>query len=162
VPGLIRGEEVGKIEMKSCTDEVLDNGIRILIVDGYRPWRTAVSSLLRREPSFHVVAEAGGGSEAVQMASAFSPDVILMDIAMRGMNGLEASDRIRELSPTSKIVFFTELRSASIAERAMFTGGSGYVLKSNAASELIPALKAAFAGERFVSPSVSEPVRIAS
>src|SRR3974390_2327739 len=114
-------EEVGKIEMKSCTNAAIDNGIRILIVDGYRPWRTAVSSLLRHEPDFHVVAEAGGGSEAVQMATAFSPDVILMDIAMRGMNGLEASDRIRELSPTSKIVYFTELRSAHIAERAMFT-----------------------------------------
>jgi DNA-binding NarL/FixJ family response regulator len=143
-------------------NSALGKGIRILIVDGYRPWRTAVNSLLQHEPSFQVIAEAGGGSEAVQMASALSPDVVLMDIAMRGMNGLEASDRIRELSPTCKIVFFTELRSPHIAERAMFVGGSGYVLKSNAASELIPALKAAFAGERFISPSLSEPVRVAS
>ena len=146
--------------MKQISDAVLGNGIRILIVDGYKPWRSAVNSLLQREPTFQVVAEAGGGSEAVQMATAHSPDLVLMDIAMRGMNGLEASDRIREISPASKIVFFTELRSPHIAERAMCIGGSGYVLKSNAASELIPALKAAFAGERFVSPSLSEPVHV--
>jgi NarL family two-component system response regulator LiaR len=147
--------------MKTNPNADLDDSIRILIVDGYKPWRSAVNSLLQREPSFHVVAEAGGGTEAVQMVTAHSPDVVLMDIAMRGMNGLEASDRIREISPTSKIVFFTELRSPHIAERAMCIGGSGYVLKSNAASELIPALKAAFAGERFISPSVTEPVQFA-
>ena len=136
--------------------------IRILIVDGYRPWRAAVNLLLKHEPGFNVIAEAGGGSEAVQMASTLSPDIIVMDIAMRGMNGIEASGRIREISPTSKIVFFTELRSPHIAEWAMCTGGSAYVLKSNAASELIPALRAAFAGERFISPSINEPLLIAS
>jgi DNA-binding NarL/FixJ family response regulator len=148
--------------MKNSPNVVPRKSTRILIVDAYRPWRAAVNSLLQHESNFLVVAEAAGGFEALRMVSAHSPDIIVMDIAMRGMNGLEASGRIRELSPACKIVFLTELRSQHIAERAMCMGGSGYVLKSNAASELIPALRAACADEQFISPCIEEPVQIAS
>ena len=143
--------------MKDSSDGVRGGGIRIVIVDDFGPWRAIAGSILKREPGIQLMAEAGDGFEAVRRAIALFPDLILMDIAMPGLNGIEAARRIRETIPTCKILFFSELRSSDIVETALQIGGSGYVVKSNAGKELVPALKAVLGGERYISALVSDP-----
>jgi CheY-like chemotaxis protein len=92
--------------------------------------------------------------EAVEKAQQLHPDFIMLDIGMPRLNGIEAARRIRKLSPESKILFLSENRSWDIAEEALRTGAGGYVVKSDAASELLPAVEAVLSGKRFVSSSL--------
>lgn len=95
--------------------------------------------------------EASDGSDAVRLAQELNPDLILMDIGLPGLNGIEAARRIRELLPKSKIIFVTQERSEEIVQVALTLGGSGYVLKSRASNDLLSAIRAASNGRRFVS-----------
>ena len=109
---------------------------RILVVDDYEPWRRFVSTTLQKQPTLQVIGEAVYGLEAVQKAQQLQPDLILLDIGLPTLNGIEAARRIRELSPKSKILFVSENRSWDIVEEALRTGAGGYVVKSDAAGEL--------------------------
>jgi DNA-binding NarL/FixJ family response regulator len=91
----------------------------------------------------------------VEQAKALQPDLILLDIGLPIINGIEAARRIREVSPLSKILFVSESRSPEIAEEALKTGANGYVVKSDAATELLPAIKAVLEGKRFISASLA-------
>jgi CheY-like chemotaxis protein len=95
------------------------------------------------------------GLDAVQKADELQPDLILLDIGLPTLNGIEVARRIREVSPASKILFVSEDRSADIVEEALSTGAGGYVVKSDAARELLPAVNAVLEGERFVSASLA-------
>ena len=128
--------------------------IRILIVDDHSGWRGVVRSLLAREPGFRVIAEAADGFEAVERAGDLSPDLVLMDIGMPGLNGIQATRHISSILPACKILLLTEFRSAMFAEQAMRNGATGYVVKSSADSELIPAIQSVLAGEVFISDAV--------
>jgi DNA-binding NarL/FixJ family response regulator len=128
---------------------------RILVVDDYEPWRRFFSTTLQKRPELQVIGEAVDGLEAVQKARQLQPDLILLDIGLPRLNGIEAARRIRELSPDSKILFVSENRSWVIAEEALRTGAAGYVVKSDAASELLPAVEAVLKGKRFVSASLA-------
>lgn len=132
-----------------------ESSIRVLVVDDYEPWRRFACTTLLKQPELRVIGEVSDGSEAVQQAKELQPDLILLDIGLPTLNGIEAARRIREVSPASKILFVSENRSAEIAEEALSTGGSGYVVKSDAAGELLPALKAVLEGKRFVSASLA-------
>ncbi|HXY10639.1 MAG TPA: response regulator [Terriglobales bacterium] len=125
--------------------------IRVLVVDDYEPWRRFVSSTLRKQPQLQVIAEVWDGSEAVQQAQQLQPDLIVLDIGLPSMNGIEAARRIRELSPRSKILFVSENRCRNIAREALCTGAGGYVVKSDAASDLLPAVEAVLQGKPFFS-----------
>lgn len=125
--------------------------VRILLVDDYEPWRRSVCSMLRKRGHWHIVAEVADGLEAVQKAQELHPDLILLDIGLPRLNGIEAARRIRGCVLQSKILFLSENRSWDIAEEALRTGADGYVVKSNAASELLPAIEAVLAGRQFVS-----------
>jgi DNA-binding NarL/FixJ family response regulator len=127
----------------------------ILVVDDYEPWLRFVSTTLRKQPELEVVAQVSDGLEAVQQAERLQPDIILLDIGLPTLNGIEAARRIREVSPTSKILFVSENRSPDIAEEALSTGAGGYVVKSEAGSELLPAVKAVLEGKRFISASLA-------
>lgn len=129
--------------------------IRILVVDDYAPWHDFVSTTLRSEPELQIIGRVSDGSEAVLQAQQLQPDLILLDIGLPTLNGIEAARRIQNLSPTSKILFVTENRSADIAEEALRTGAGGYVVKSDAAGELLPAVKAVLAGKPFISASLA-------
>ena len=129
--------------------------IRVLIVDDYEPWYRFVSNTLRNHSEFEIIAETTDGLEAVQKAHALQPDLILLDIGLPTLNGIEAARRIRELSPKSKILFLSENRAAEVAQQALNTGAGGYVVKSDAASDLLPAVKAVLEGKRFISASLA-------
>ncbi len=129
--------------------------IRVLIVDDYEPWRRYFSTTLRKEQALQVIGELSDGLEAVQQAQELQPDLILLDIGLPSLNGIEAARRIRQVSPASKILFVSENRSADIAEEALSTGSGGYVVKSDAAGELLPAVKAVLEGKRFLSSSLA-------
>ena len=124
---------------------------RVLVVDDYEPWRRFVSTTLPKEPKLQVVSEASDGLEAVQKALELQPDLILLDIGLPTLNGIEAARRILQSAPKTKILFVSEQRSADVAEGALRTGAGGYVVKSYAATELLPAVEAVLQGKRFVS-----------
>jgi len=124
---------------------------RVLVVDDYEPWRAFVASTLKNQSKLRIIGEARDGLEAVQIAQQLQPDLILLDIGLPTLNGIEAARRIREVSPKSKILFVSDNRSWDIAEEGLRIGAIGYVVKSDAGAELLPALKAALEGRRFLS-----------
>jgi DNA-binding NarL/FixJ family response regulator len=128
--------------------------VRVLVVDDYEPWRRFVRLMLQVHAKLQVIGEASDGLEAVQLARQLQPDLILLDLGLPTMNGIEVARGIRELSPNSKILFLSENRSRDIAEEALQTGALGYVVKSDAVRELLPAIKAVLQGRWFVSTSL--------
>ena len=129
--------------------------VRILVVDDYMPWHAFVATTLSKETELEVIGQASDGLEAVRQAERLQPDLILLDVGLPTLNGIEAARRIREVSSVSKILFVSENRSADVAEEALSTGAGGYVVKSDAASDLLPAIKAVLGGKRFVSASLA-------
>lgn len=123
---------------------------RVLAVDDHGPWRRLLCSTLQKHREFQVIGEASDGFEAVLKARTLQPDLILLDINLPTINGIEAARQIREFSPGSKILFVSEHRSWDIVQEALRTGGEGYVVKSRVARELFPAMEAALRGSRFV------------
>jgi DNA-binding NarL/FixJ family response regulator len=99
--------------------------------------------ILEAYPELHIVAEASDGSQAIQRAAELHPDLVLLDIGMPVLSGLEAASEIQRLSPQSKIVFLTQEIDADIRRASFAAGAEGYVLKTNAMSELLPTIRAA-------------------
>ena len=128
--------------------------IRVLVVDDFENWRRQVHSLLQARPAWQVIAEASDGSEAVQKAEDLKPDLILLDIGLPKLNGIEAARRIRQCSPSSKIVFLSQNSDLDFVRAAVGMGALGYVLKTDAGRELLPAVDAVLRGEQFFSSSV--------
>lgn len=129
--------------------------VRVLVVDDYAPWCQFVTSTLRKYPEFIIVGEASDGVAAVSKAQELQPDLVLLDIGLPKLNGIEAARQIRELASNSKILFITENHSRAIAEEALRTGANGYFVKSDAGRELLPAIRAILQGKQFVSARFS-------
>ncbi len=125
--------------------------VRILVVDDFLPFRSFTVSALRKRPGFRIVEEAFDGEEAVQKAKELRPDLIIMDIGLPLLNGIEAARQIRSVSPDSKIVFLTCNNLIDMAREAFHAGAGAYVVKHDAANELIPAVEAVLQGRRYVS-----------
>ena len=128
--------------------------IRILVTDDSADWRGQVSLLFRARPQWQIIAEVSDGSEAVQKVEELKPDLILLDIGLPKLNGIEAARRIRQLSPSSKIVFLSQNNDLDIVRAALSTGALGYVCKADAEGELLSALETALRGKQFVSGSL--------
>jgi DNA-binding NarL/FixJ family response regulator len=128
---------------------------RVLVVDDNGLFRRFIRSTLGKRPELHIVCEVSDGLEAVQKAQELQPDLVLLDIGLPTLNGIEAARRIRKLSPECKILFVSQESSADVVREALGTGAHGYVVKSDAGSELLPAVEAALQGKRFVSGSFS-------
>jgi DNA-binding NarL/FixJ family response regulator len=109
--------------------------------------------LLQPRPESQVIAEASDGLEAVQKAEDLKPDVILLDIGLPKLNGIEAARRIRQRSPSSKIIFLSQNNDLDVVRAALGTGALGYVRKIDAGRELLLALDAVLRGEQFISSS---------
>ena len=129
--------------------------IRILVVDDYEPWRRFQRLTFLVQEDLQIVGECSDGDDAVQKAEELKPDLVLLDISLPTLNGIEAARRIRQVAPNSKILFVSENRSPDVADEALSTGAGGYVVKSDAAGELLPAIKAVLEGKRFISASLA-------
>jgi DNA-binding NarL/FixJ family response regulator len=127
---------------------------RILVVDDNEGWRRLAYLVLRIRPELQVICEASDGVEAVQKAEELRPDLILLDISLPKLNGIEAARRILQLSPNSKIVFLSVDDSQDVVQVALGTGALGYVDKAHAVSELLPAVDAVLRGTQFVSSTL--------
>ena len=128
---------------------------RVLLVDDNERWYSFYRKVIGKRPNLQIIGHVSDGLEAVEQAQELQPDLILLDIGLPALNGLEAARRIREVSPASKVLFVSDNSSPDIAEEALSTGAGGYVVKSNAATELLPAIEAVLRGKRFVSAGLA-------
>lgn len=124
---------------------------RILVVDDFLLFRQLVRSILVGNPKLEIVGDASDGLEAVQKALELTPDLILMDIRLPSLSGIEAARQIRKLVPHSKIIFVSQESSAEVVQEVMSLGASGYVLKAYAGTDLLTAVKDVLSGKKFVS-----------
>jgi DNA-binding NarL/FixJ family response regulator len=125
--------------------------VRVLVVEDFIRFRSFLTSLLQQRPEWMVVvAEVSDGLEAVQKVKELSPDLILLDIGLPAMNGIEAARQFREIAPKSRILFVSQESSADVVQEALALG-HGYVLKLDAESELLGAVESVLKGKRFVS-----------
>jgi DNA-binding NarL/FixJ family response regulator len=127
------------------------SSIRILVVDDYKEWRHRVILFLQERPEWQIICEASDGSEAIQKAEELKPDLVLLDIGLPKLNGIEVARQVRQLSPNSKILFMSTDNSPDVVEAALGTGAHGYVHKVRAQSDLLPAIDAVLQGKQFVS-----------
>ena len=125
--------------------------LRALIVEDYEPFRRFVCLALQQRAEFQIIGEVSDGLEAVQRAQELQPDLILLDIGLPKLNGLEAGRRIRDVSPNSKVLFLSQESSPEVVREAVRLGASGYVYKPRAQTDLLPAIDAVLGGKRFVS-----------
>jgi DNA-binding NarL/FixJ family response regulator len=123
--------------------------VRVLVVEDFEPFRRFIHTTLQ-ESELQIIAEVSDGLEAVSKAEELQPDLILLDIGLPRLNGIEAARRIRTLSPQSKIIFVTQQSSADVIEEAMNSGALGYVVKTQAGSDLLAAVEAVREGRKFV------------
>lgn len=132
--------------------------IRVLIAEDHTIVRQGLSALLRSEPEIEVVGEASDGIEAVDMAQRLKPDIVLMDIGMRNLNGIEATRKIKKLFPHMKVLVLTVYDNEECIFQILRAGASGYLVKDSAMTELISAIKALSHGDSYLSPSISKKV----
>jgi DNA-binding NarL/FixJ family response regulator len=125
--------------------------IRVLLVDDFDSFRKFTVLTLQVSPDIEVVGEAATGAEAISAAELLKPDLVLLDISLPDMNGFEVANRIRQVSPDSRIIFVSAHTSRTIAKAAMSEGAKGFVSKQNAVDELLPAIRAVMRGKRFLS-----------
>jgi DNA-binding NarL/FixJ family response regulator len=131
--------------------------VRILVVDDLEPWRRFVSSTLEKQPEMRVVSGVSDGLAAVQKAEELHPDLIVLDIGLPKLNGIEAARRIRRLVPNSKILFLTQESSGDVVHEAFSLGARGYVVKIHAGTELLTAVETVLDGKHFVSSGLTVP-----
>ena len=129
--------------------------LRVMIVDDHRVVREGLQLALEIEENIEVVGEAGEGREAVGKAQELKPDLILMDVMMPGMNGIDACQEIRELFPETRVVMLTASSDQESVTSSLVAGAQGYVLKAASRDELLRALRAVGRGESILDPSVT-------
>jgi len=130
--------------------------IAVFIADDHSVVREGLANLLAAQPDLRVVGTAAEGREAVRQVVQLQPQVVILDIAMPQMNGIEAAREIRERAPQSRVVILSMYSSAEHVFHALEAGARAYVLKESAASEIVAAVRAAHAGRRYLSPKVAE------
>jgi len=125
--------------------------VRILVVDDFEPWRRSIVSILEEDPELVVIHEASDGLEAVQMCQELQPDLVVLDVGLPKLSGLEVARQIRVLSPDSKILFLSVIASQYVMREALRIGAAGYITKADALRDLLPAVRAAVADREFLS-----------
>ena len=130
--------------------------VRVLVTDDHAIVRKGICALLAEEPTLDVICQTASGEEAVGKAEELQPDLVLLDISLPTINGIEAARQIRKVSPQSHIIFLSQHDSLHMANEAMKVGGHGYVTKIDAAAELLKAIQSVRDGTRFVSQRIRD------
>ena len=136
----------------------MPNPVRIMLADDHTIVRQGLARLLEEHQDLKVVGEAVNGQIAVEKAEKLKPDIIIMDIAMPRMNGIEAAKRIRKLVPETKIIILSMYSHEHYIHELLECGVSGYLLKDSSGQDIIRAIRAALKNETFLSPSISKKV----
>ncbi len=129
--------------------------IKVLVVDDHAIMRDGIRALLDLHDDIEIIGEASDGREAIEKARELAPDVIVMDIAMPGMDGLDATHRIRKKSPKAKVLILTQYNNKEYILSAIKAGAAGYVPKRALGSELVSAIRAIYRGDSFLYPSAA-------
>ncbi len=132
--------------------------IRVILVDDHNVVRSGLRRLLELGGDVEVVAEADSGEQACQLHNEFPADVMVMDISMPGLGGLEALRRILQRDPSAKIVIFTMHQNTAFATQALAAGAKCYVLKSGLADDLLLAVREANSGKTYISPNIAQKI----
>jgi two-component system nitrate/nitrite response regulator NarL len=130
--------------------------VRVLVVDDHEPFRNFVSATLQVRSELQVIGEASDGLEAVQKPEELRPDLIVLDIGLPTLNGIEAAHRISMLVPSATVLFLSQENDADVIATAL-SNGAGYVLKLDTNRELLPAVESVLRGQRFISTGVTSP-----
>lgn len=132
--------------------------IRVILADDHAVVRSGLRRLLEQSNAVEVIAEADSGEQAYQLYGEHLPDVLVMDMSMPGMGGLEALRRVLSRHPSARVVIFSMHENASFATQALSAGARGYVAKSGAAEDLMKALREVSSGKSYLSPSVAQKI----
>jgi two-component system response regulator NreC len=132
------------------------NKTRIVLADDHPVVRHGVRSLLQSDPEFTVVGEASDGIETVQVVEKLSPDVLVVDLMIPGLNGLEITRQVRQRSPMTRVIILSMHANEPYVLEALKNGASGYVLKDSSGTDLIQAVRMVATGQRYLSPPLSE------
>jgi DNA-binding NarL/FixJ family response regulator len=130
--------------------------LKILLCDDHALFREGLAALLARRPGWRVVAEAGDGAEAIQLAGQCRPDLAVLDVSMPGVSGIEAAEGIRGVSPDTRIIALSMYGDLHYRQRMFDAGADAYVLKNEAGAQLEQAIDAVLRGETFISPALRE------
>ena len=130
--------------------------LRLALADDHTIMRSGLRLLLERESDFSIVGEAGDGREVIEIVEAQSPDVVIMDVAMPNLNGIEAARRITSAHPRTAVIILSMHSDESYVLRALNAGARGYLLKDSAESDLISAVRVVSEGKAFFSPAISK------
>ena len=128
--------------------------VRILVADDFEPWRRSIVSMIEEDPGLEVIHESSDGVEAVQACLELQPDLVVLDVALPKLNGLEVAREIREASPDSRILFVSAMPNRDVMREALRVGAAGYIAKMDAARDLLKAVRAAVADREFLSFTV--------
>ena len=126
-----------------------DGHIRVLLVDDHEPFRRYVSSMLQEQTNIQIIGEAEDGLQAVRQAKDLQPDLILLDIGLPGIDGIEVARQIGGIARKARIIFLTQESSPEVVQEAFDLGAWGYITKAQAGAELLPAVQVVPRGERF-------------
>jgi DNA-binding NarL/FixJ family response regulator len=132
--------------------------IHILLADDHAVVRQGFKMILAAQPDMEIVGEAGNGREALDLAGQLQPDVIVMDVAMPELNGIEATRRVADISPRSRVLALSMHKDSVYVREILRAGARGYLLKDSIASDLLAAVRAIARGEGYLSPGVSDAV----
>lgn len=128
----------------------------LILADDHQVLREALRLLLETQPDLHVLAECGDGLEAVQLVAQHHPDLLILDLAMPGLSGLEVARAARRASPQTKVIVLSMYDAEGYVVEALQAGAAGYVLKKSSSQDLIYAIRQALAGHLYLSPGVNE------
>lgn len=129
--------------------------IRVLLAEDHVMVRAGLQALLERVKDIKVIGEASNGQEAIDLTIQYKPDVLVLDIMMPRLNGIQAAEQIRNLKLTAKILFVSMYSDAGLVRQALQTGAKGYVLKTSAGEELLQAIRSVAKGETYLSETIS-------
>jgi DNA-binding NarL/FixJ family response regulator len=131
------------------------SSLSVLVVEDFEPFRRFICSMLGKKPELRIVGEVSDGLEAVRKAQELQPRLILLDVGLPTLTGIEAARQIRKLSAESKILFVSQESSSDVVQEALTIGAQGYIAKINAGLELLAAVEAVCQGRRFVSAGLT-------